>query len=161
MAVTSIRRVQESGSGRGGIIRGVDEHAALDHRFPPDLAELSVTRRLLRHALTGARVDGTVADDLLVVASELVTNAIRHAGTGLCRLLVRFERRPGGRRDVVLEVTGIDRPAGVSPFRRDHDGDPLAEGGRGMVIVRAVCDDLEIEVKGNERVVRCRKSLAA
>lgn len=135
------------------------ELPALDHRFPPDLAELSLTRRLLRQTLTDGGVDGDSTDELLVVASELVTNAIRHAGAGLCRLSVHFEVGRSGRQ-VVIEVRGAERPVGVTPLR-DYDlDDPFAEGGRGLQIVRAVCDDLEMEVSGRDRVVRCRKTVS-
>ena len=136
----------------------VAELPALDHRFPPDLAELSLTRRLLRQALLDGGVDGDSTDELLVVASELVTNAIRHAGAGLCRLIVHFESHHAGR-IVVIEVRGAERPPGTAPLRTYDADDPFAEGGRGLQIVRAVCDDLEIEVSGSDRVVRCRKAV--
>ena len=134
------------------------ELPALDHRFPPALAELSLARRLLRQTLIDGGVDGDSTEELLVVASELVTNAIRHAGAGLCRLTVRFESRDTDP-TVVIEVRATERPSGVASVRTYDADDQFAEGGRGLQIVRAVCDDLEIEVSGRDRVVRCRKAV--
>ncbi len=96
----------------------------------------------LRAALAahGARLglDGTRLGRLLVVATELVTNVIRHSdGTGHLRLWRAGE-------SVYCEVTdsgpGIGDPqkAGTQPVPLGHDG------GRGLWIVRQLTDECTI-----------------
>ena len=65
-----------------------------------------------------------VVDDLLLVVSELVTNAVRHGAPP-----VRLELHADA--DVVRVAVGDGEPA--LPEARDVDDD--AEGGRGMVLV--------------------------
>jgi anti-sigma regulatory factor (Ser/Thr protein kinase) len=67
---------------------------------------------------------GEVVDDLLVVVSELVTNAVRH-GTPPVRLEVLADA------DVVRVSVGDGDPGMPRPRALDDD----AEGGRGMVLV--------------------------
>ncbi len=68
-----------------------------------------------------------LADDVALVVSELVANAIRHAGTE-----VRFRLVPLPR-GVRLEVAdGSTRPLRPPPLEQD------AEGGRGLVLVDAL-----------------------
>jgi anti-sigma regulatory factor (Ser/Thr protein kinase) len=67
---------------------------------------------------------GEVVDDLLLVVSELVTNAVRH-GAPPVRLEVLADA------DVVHVAVGDGAPA----LPRGRDADDQAEGGRGMVLV--------------------------
>ncbi|MFC0042177.1 ATP-binding protein [Actinomadura rayongensis] len=84
-----------------------------------------VARETVGAALRAWGLDG-LADDAELVASELVTNALRHAGTAT----VAVTRRPD---TVVLEVTDDD-PA--PPCTADPD--PLGTSGRGLIIVAAL-----------------------
>ncbi|MBB6000955.1 ATP-binding protein [Streptomonospora salina] len=82
-----------------------------------------------------------LVEDLLVCASELATNAVRHSGSGL----------PGGtftarlwqdRRRVRLEVADLGpRPGRPTLPRIDGSllGDGAAENGRGLGFVAALC----------------------
>lgn len=123
----------------------------LVHRISPNLSELPLIRRTLREWLEREPTDEDTCFDLLVVASELCTNAIQHAGSGLVTLRAWEE---GGA--VVMEIEGVDRPSGTSPIVRDLD-DPMAEGGRGMRIVNELCDELSVMMRGRQRWVRCRR----
>ena len=67
---------------------------------------------------------GEVVDDLLLVVSELVTNAVRH-GAPPVRLEVLADA------DVVHVAVGDSDPGLPSPREADDE----AEGGRGMVLV--------------------------
>ncbi len=125
----------------------------LVHRLSPNLSELPLVRRMLREWLERTPSDPDACFDLLVVATELCTNAIQHAGSGLVTL--RAWEEDGA---VVMEIEGVDRPSGASPIVRDLD-DPMAEGGRGMRIVNELCDYLSVTMRGPQRCVQCRRRM--
>lgn len=97
-------------------------------------------RRRLGPLLEAWRVEGEAAEDALLVVTELVANAVDHAGTPLEITLLR---RPG-----VLHVAVRDECATV-PEPRDRD--PSASRGRGLLVVAAVCRDWGYEVHGADR----------
>jgi anti-sigma regulatory factor (Ser/Thr protein kinase) len=121
------------------------------HRFAPHVAELPVARRALRDWLNRVPRDLEVIQELLIVATELCTNAVRHAGTGLVTMRAWEDGEA-----VVIEVESVDNATEKSPIVRNLD-DPLAESGRGMVIVNTLCNDVSIVMRGRTRYVRCRK----
>lgn len=90
-----------------------------------DAAVLADVRRLLRRLLASWRIEERVAgDDLELLATEVTSNAIRHAGT-TATAVVRFL---GDR--VRVEVGDGSRAMPVS-----RDPDPMADGGRGLPLV--------------------------
>ncbi|WP_194907372.1 ATP-binding protein [Quadrisphaera sp. INWT6] len=97
-------------------------------------AEVSAVRRALREDLRRDPRAETVADDVAVVTSELVGNAVRHGAPLDGGLLVRWGVGDEG---VVVEVVDGGGPSG--PGERQpveaHDADPLATCGRGLRIV--------------------------
>jgi serine/threonine-protein kinase RsbW len=100
-------------------------------------AELSVLRRSLTEALSdGAAGGGDELDDVpekvVLVASELATNALRH---GMPPTVVRLLRAAHG---YILDVADHD-PA-VQP--QPTDDDPRDEGGRGLQIARRLALDV-------------------
>jgi len=104
----------------------VTEHLKLD----PVPASVGVARRFVRDLLAGT--DEDVLDTLLLLASELVTNAILHAHTpvelGVCV--------DGGRALVCV----ADRMPNSEPLTpRDHSRD--RPGGRGLALVADLSDD--------------------
>ena len=104
----------------------VTEHLKLD----PVPASVGVARRFVRDLLDGA--DEDTLDTLLLLASELVTNAILHAHTpvelGVCV--------DGGRALVCV----ADRMPNSEPLTpRDHSRD--RPGGRGLALVADLSDD--------------------
>ena len=111
------------------LVRGpsaVTEHLKLDP-VPPSVG---VARRFVRDLLDG--VDEETLDTLLLLASELVTNAILHAHTpvevGVCV--------DGGRALVCV----ADRMPGTEMLTpRDHSRD--RPGGRGLALVADLSDD--------------------
>lgn len=121
------------------------------HRFAPHVAELPIARRALREWIERAPRNEDAVQELLIVATELCTNAVRHAGSGLITLRAWEEDQ-----HVVVEIEALDNARETSTIVRNLD-DPLEEGGRGMLIVQTLCDDLSIVVRGRNRFVRCRK----
>ena len=94
-------------------------------------------RRATRAFLDG-RVDPPMCDDVLLVVSELVTNAVVHAGTDLTvRLQISSSR-------LRVEVTDT---AAQLPVMRDLDH--VAERGRGMRIIARVADRWGVEPVGD------------
>jgi CheY-like chemotaxis protein len=108
--------------------------------FPADLASLSAARRFVRDALTSESRELLELVTLLV--SELVTNAVVHAGTD-ARVEVRL--RP----DAVRVDVHDDDPRLPAP-RSAEEGGP---GGRGLPIVDQVASRWGIEPEGSGKVV--------
>jgi anti-sigma regulatory factor (Ser/Thr protein kinase) len=104
----------------------VTEHLKLD----PVPASVGVARRFVRDLLAGT--DEDVLDTLLLLASELVTNAILHAHTpvelGVC---------VDGGRALVCVADRMPHSEPLTP--RDHSRD--RPGGRGLALVADLSDD--------------------
>jgi anti-sigma regulatory factor (Ser/Thr protein kinase) len=93
-------------------------------------------RRFVRTFLEEAALGGTeIPDDLVATAelclSELVTNAIVHAG-GRCELRATL--------DTALTVSVRDRGGPAADAAPDADPDPLRVYGRGLQLVEAMSD---------------------
>ena len=73
-------------------------------------------------------------DDIVLLTSELVTNAVRHAGTDV-RLGVTVE----------LDEVRVDVRDGSTSAPRRQDPDPEATQGRGLSTVNALADAWGIE----------------
>jgi anti-sigma regulatory factor (Ser/Thr protein kinase) len=101
--------------------------------------------------------DGDVVDELAVVVSELVTNAIR-ATDGSRDTVTVAVRIEGGA--ILLEVCNPSA-TWVDVDRRWDLDDPLRLGGRGLLIVRSLVDDVTVEVDPDAVTtsVRCRREL--
>ena len=97
------------------------------HRFRRDLPEVADARSYV--ATVVATAGSPVSDDLLLVTSELVTNAVRH-GEG--EVEVRVEVGPGTVRLEVLDEghVVVQEPPGIMPV--------TGPGGWGLQLVRAV-----------------------
>ena len=93
--------------------------------LPPDGRSAGAARRTVKRALTDAGLD-VMLDDALLLVTELVTNAVVHAGTDI---ELHIEVGPGSAR---VEV--VDHSAGSLPVLQ---GDPEAprEGGRGIYLL--------------------------
>ena len=76
----------------------VDAQVAVDLMLPPEATSAGEARRLLRDALSGRRVEDSM-DAAQVAVSEIVTNALVHAGTPMhLRVLLGTARTPRGAR---------------------------------------------------------------
>jgi anti-sigma regulatory factor (Ser/Thr protein kinase) len=97
--------------------------------LPSDHGAASVARRGVSAVLDVASLPGELAYDILLVTSELVTNAIEHGGTP-----VHLELRVSRDR-VVLRVH--DRGEGLPCLRKS---DPSTERSRGLRLVEALAE---------------------
>lgn len=130
---------------RGEGLPEVPEAITVDHRFDADglyalRAEAAAHARVLG-------VSGPQVDRLLIVVSELASNAIRHGGgRGHIRIW-----RDGA--TVMCEVT--DRGTGISDLTAGtaapEPGEPSA---RGLWISRQLCDSLHIDTSSAGTTVR-------
>ena len=117
-------------------------------------SEIRVARRAVVAHLTGRAVPSVIVDDLELVASELVTNAITHSPPGAT---VHVEL--GGWDVVVLSVSNIGSTAAIPPADEWRLGPAPPEAGRGLGIVRRLCDEVAVEQRNDRVVVVCRRRL--
>jgi serine/threonine-protein kinase RsbW len=121
--------------------------------LPATPAGARVARSLIREAATEAGLDGESAWDLMLATTEAVTNAIKHgkAWPNDCILLVTGPCRRGlcvqvcdlGTFDSALEPAPVD-----------------ATCGRGMHIIAALVDRLELRSREGRTLVRFEKHRA-
>jgi anti-sigma regulatory factor (Ser/Thr protein kinase) len=95
--------------------------------LPADRTAPSRARRFVSSTLQASNVPPPVIDDAVLLASELVTNALLHA-------------RSAPRLDLVLDGAGlrctVDDDSVVPPRRRHYDND--AATGRGLALVESL-----------------------
>lgn len=114
---------------------------AVDLELPPVATSASDARRILRDALSGAESDDSV-DAALVAISEIVTNALVHAGTPMrLRVLLRGS---------ALRVELRDGSPHL-PHRRDYSS--VAATGRGLHMVAQMVDRWGAYPDGRGKVV--------
>ena len=90
-------------------------------------------RRFLRARLAGNASD-EIVDDVLLVASEVVTNAVIHAGTAI-HLGVTYDQNA-----ILVTVQDLADPIAVERIRGLPRSD-LDESGRGMSVISTLSDD--------------------
>jgi anti-sigma regulatory factor (Ser/Thr protein kinase) len=114
----------------------VPEAVAVDHQFDAD-GLYALRAALAAHAdHLGAAPEQV--ERLLIVGGELATNAIRHGG-GAGRLRMWRDGR-------LLRCQISDRGPGMPDLDAGtRQPEPTALGGRGLWIVRHLCEDLVIE----------------
>lgn len=121
------------------------------HRFSPTPAAVPLARHLLQDWLTMVPVEAEGAENVLLVASELCSNAVRHASGA-----------PGGITlttwvdgdDVVVEVSDDGKGRPLFTVAADELPDPEAEEGRGLFLVRTIADELTFDVRDDSTAVR-------
>lgn len=131
----------------------------LEYRFTPTTAAVPLARHLLEDWLVRVPVERSEADDLLLVATELAANAVRHASGDHGSVLLRASVHGA---DVTLEVEDDSGQPMALPGPSDDLPDPMAERGRGLFLVRALVDQLECDIIEGRTVVRAvRRSVVA
>ncbi|MFJ3687792.1 SpoIIE family protein phosphatase [[Kitasatospora] papulosa] len=151
---------------RPGIVvagQGGDPRPAARTSLPGIPQASAAARRFVRTALTewtGLGLPSTgefgerLTDDALTVASELVTNAVVHAGTTV-ELLLRLEDSSGPEpAALVLEITDHHPARSVRDERADRP-DP-AEYGRGLQLVATLAESWGITYRTGLKTVWAR-----
>lgn len=123
------------------------------HRLSRSLAGVGLARDLLRDWLVRVPVEDDVVADLLLVASELCSNGIKHASWQREGAVLRAWIDGA---DVLIEVQ--DDGGGLSlPYLDEEPPNPDAERGRGLWLVHTLTDELTQDDSGAANLVRCRK----
>ena len=112
-------------------------------------------RQAFEKWLHDAGVDAETADELSVVFSELVTNAIQ-ASSGASP---EIEVAAWAEDDKVVLCVANPFSRSSTPVTIYDLDDPFRTGGRGLLIVRAYTDALSIEFDDGSIVVRCERRL--
>jgi anti-sigma regulatory factor (Ser/Thr protein kinase) len=125
--------------------------------LPHSHASVRLARSRLATDLLSRDVSARVVQDALLVATEILTNAIRHApplSSGLVLMSwellddsVRLEVTDGGSPDWLGQALSSGGPGNV-PRRAS-----LAPGGRGMLIVDALCPEWGIRPSAGGKTV--------
>lgn len=106
---------------------GRDAPMRMVRRFNRDVPEIPRSRHFVAEVLE--RHGAAASDAVLLVASELITNAVRH-GSGEVELRVLIDGD-----HVRLEVLDDGHTSVSAP---DHNPEPSALGGRGLLLVRDI-----------------------
>lgn len=107
----------------------------MDLVLPRDVASVPATRKLLDAALAALGVEGHIRDDIEMMLTEACTNVIKHAEHGAdytVRAMIQ---------DLRCVIKVIDSGTGFDAARVPAP-DPSAEQGRGLMIMRALADDV-------------------
>ncbi|MER7740515.1 ATP-binding protein [Streptomyces sp. NPDC096538] len=118
----------------------------------PDPAEVGRARRWARSRLAGSGigVDEPLAETLILLVSELVTNAVVHTG---CPAVLRLSLPgQGAAEEVTVRLEVADR-SGRAPVPRCVDGD--ATGGRGLALVDGLADRWGWSTEGTGKRIWC------
>ncbi|MBD2899444.1 Anti-sigma F factor [Actinomadura sp. RB99] len=120
--------------------------------LPREAPSIPVVRRVVGDALRGLGVAEDCVADILVAASEACTNAVQHArATGDYRVAGRVD-------DGTCSLEIEDGGHGPRPVPADRG--VLSESGRGIKIMRALVDDLDIDrTPDRGTIVHLRKRL--
>jgi anti-sigma regulatory factor (Ser/Thr protein kinase) len=111
-------------------------------------SSVSAARRFCAHTLERWGASNDVVDSVCLVVSELVTNAVLHAGTS-CELTVSGPTSMAG--DVIrIEVTDGDPAA---PMSKRYDVD--AASGRGLQLVEALSERYGTRRESGGKAVWC------
>jgi anti-sigma regulatory factor (Ser/Thr protein kinase) len=121
--------------------------------LPPAPESARRARAIIRDVAAELRLDGPTTFDLMLATTEAFANAIEHGEPCDPRgIRLRVESRYGG---LGVEVRDCGTLAD-EPRTRKLSG----EGGRGMPLIAALMDDLQVSPEGDATRVRFGKQLA-
>lgn len=123
----------------------------IDIVLPPEATSAAKARHAVAILLRDvANVPAVVVEDVLLLVSELVTNAVLHAGTEV-RLRASVE-------DAVVTVSVRDQDPSHSPVLARQGAD--ATNGRGILLVHTLASDWGIELAEDTKLVWFQASSA-
>lgn len=125
-----------------------DDSSSTVLRVPADPSQLAKVRHEVGQSARELSAEPDIADDLSLVVSELMTNAIQHSGDSDVTVLV--QRQPGA---WAVEVSGATADLPVTGQRPETS----VRSGRGLFIVGAIMDEVELVRRGDGVRVRCTK----
>jgi serine/threonine-protein kinase RsbW len=124
--------------------------------LPREGATVSVVRHLCGASLRNLGVEEECVSDIEVAVSEACSNVLKHAGGAeqQYEVTVKVDQRRAW-------ITVSDTGGGFDVVRRGAPApDDGAEGGRGLLLMRHLLDDLHFVTEGRERTtLRLEKEL--
>ena len=123
-------------------------------RLAADTGAIPAARQAFETWLRATGASDDDVHDMAVVLSELASNAAVGAAPGTTGN-IRASLDAG---ELLLEVGNQVADDDTDVLRWDLD-DPLRGGGRGLLIVRAYTDSMEVDSDGRSVTVRCRRRL--
>jgi serine/threonine-protein kinase RsbW len=121
--------------------------------LPAAAASAPEARAIVRDAASELRLDGSTTWDLMLATTEAFANAVEHGEPCDPRgIYLGVETRDG---TIGIEV----RDCGCFPLE-PHSSKPDQQGGRGMPIIAAIMDKLEVAPGSDITRVRFEKRLA-
>lgn len=118
--------------------------------------EVSVARRTVARFLGGYDISRAMIDEVQLLASELVTNAVLHGRSGPIGVTIRV--RPAV--DVTLTVENLGPVGAIPPVAMWRPPVGLPKSGRGLGIVRNLSDEVEVNGDTERAEVVCRRRWA-
>jgi anti-sigma regulatory factor (Ser/Thr protein kinase) len=127
----------------------------LEVRLPASVQAVPTARHKVARWLSHARVDSEVRDELALVVTELVTNAVEASPgpSASIEIQVRFGAGPA----IILQVA--DEGSGFDLSQQPALPTERAVRGRGLPIVHALMDELTVERRGDHTVVEVSRAL--
>jgi serine/threonine-protein kinase RsbW len=119
-------------------------------------AVASVRHAVVDH-LAEHGVPSTVIDDIELVTSELVTNAIIHPRPGAGEPAIHVHLVLTDAVEIVVANNGSADT--IPPVDEWRPAPATAPSGRGLGIVRRLCDHVTVEQRGGRAVITCRRRL--
>jgi serine phosphatase RsbU (regulator of sigma subunit)/anti-sigma regulatory factor (Ser/Thr protein kinase) len=155
-AVNVADRAESQGPAQG--VRHVDGHEGrvAAAAFEPEPTAVAAARRFVRETLNSWQLSGRddLVADAVLLTSELVTNALVHAGTSI-QLTCRLD-------DAAVEVSVLDRhPARMIPDPPSGSAEADRPGGRGLLLPGALSSSWGVTYAPTAKVVWFRLGLDA
>jgi len=116
-------------------------HIEISLALPRDRESVSAVRRIVASAMAEVGVERSCAADVELALTEGCANVVRHA-TSTDRYQVTFELN----RDAA-KVTIADSGLGFEVNGRQRMAGALAEGGRGLALMRMLMDEADFRVQ--------------
>jgi anti-sigma regulatory factor (Ser/Thr protein kinase) len=132
---------------------GSDRNLEQTWTFPATTAAIGDARDVVRSWLTTRGCAAGTVDDLELVCSELVSNAIQHAD-GVSSLSVTLDDRCAG-----LSVRHRGDPSDIPPPQDWGPAEPEALSGRGLGIVAALADEIRVHHHADLVTIEARRLL--
>lgn len=125
--------------------------SATEHRLTvaSDTATISSLRTRIAELARAWGADDSIVSDLELAVSELATNVVQHSDSTEITVLLRHEPERW-----VLDVDDAD---GIDVLDPTTAPGTDALSGRGLFIVHAVMDRVEVVDDGHRRFLRCSK----
>jgi serine/threonine-protein kinase RsbW len=126
--------------------------------LPPDVESVPVVRSLVRSALVELKVEHACVRDVALAVTEACANVISHAGGTGHEYEVQVELD-----EASVHIRVIDTGDGFDPEKVEGGpvgDDAFAESGRGILLMRAMMDELEfLPAEEHGTIVHLRKAL--